>query len=208
MASVARAHGTDRDDVASLRAALKDVQAKRIMALRSYQEEKNGRERAVAAAAASAERYEREAAARALLQKRLDDVGTGLDDRACVVRSEFFVAELTALGLGCGGPSASLTWHCLAMEEALRVEPRRVQVCVPGDGLMGARARKGDLDERKEPLSANGAPSKRSSHDQTLIANLKEQLDASRAALDELLETVKEQEDTIQSLAHATSAAS
>jgi flagellar biosynthesis GTPase FlhF len=109
----------------------------------------------------------------------------------------FLVTDLVTLGLVPSSHAVSLTWWCLGMADAVSRPP---QVLMLGQ-YPGAGASVKDID--KMPLS-NGVDSKELmrleadvADKAALVENLREQLDQSTECCETLLDTVKEQENTI-----------
>lgn len=151
-----------------------------------------------------------------------------------IIHTDFFVTEIRSLGLAQGGPSASLSWHCLAMTDLLAGPPQIVVVAdrkpsvdgkVTGENVYWDAGLKGDewiprdecaeenvrqdrseeiaeLEKRLLKAEKEAEEAKKvAQQKERLIADLKAQLDESTTACKDLLETLKEQEDTIEKLA-------
>lgn len=202
------------DDLTSLKAALSDLQSKRLHALRLYQEEKSSRLAETARAAKLANQL-----------KQLSTTSQSPNSHSHpttppVISTDFFVAEIRSLGLAYGGPSASLTWHCLAMAERLSKAPQVVVVAEPSETVHNPKIESvaqsipshedpkfhhSDelhlLHQRLKRAEETAAAAKRAQQEKEhLIAELKQQLDESTQACQGLVELVKEQEDTIDKL--------
>lgn len=216
------------DELRSLQATLADLQSKRLNALQLYQEEKSRRVAEAARAASLAAQLDSLESARPPKGKG----SANPDEPSSIITTDFFIAEVRSLGLAQGGPSASLTWHCLAMTDLLASQPKIVIVADPSsrvessrmsgrqrthssqndrvshaerasnDHVTGANVEElASLNERLRHAEEAAAAAKLSQQrNEGLIADLKEQLDASITACKDLLDTVKEQEDTIEKL--------
>jgi hypothetical protein len=109
----------------------------------------------------------------------------------------FVVADLDTLGLVHSSHAVSLTWWCLGMADAVSLPP---QVLMLGQ-YPGAGASVKDIDEM--PLSTGVDPKELMrleaavADKAALVENLREQLDQSTECCETLLDTVKEQENTI-----------
>lgn len=216
------------DDHHSLQSTPADLQAKRLSALQLYQEEKAKRIAEAARAAELAAKIDY----LAMSHHPSGNHDSAHDKSSSIITTDFFIAEVCSLGLARGGPSASLTWHCLAMADLMTSPPKIVLVADPkaqAESLKpsdrppphssrnehGSYPEQGQneaeaivhvekiaaLSKRVRLAEAAAAAAKKSQEqNELLIADLKAQLDASTSACKDLLETVRDQEDTIESL--------
>lgn len=206
------------EELRVLKANLSDLQAKRISALRLYQEEKTLRQKVEA-------RFKDISAEVTNLQSQPP---TPTPHPLNVLHTTHFVAELRALGLVQSPPYISLTWHCLAMADCQLVPPEIFAILHPKEKsqpetfaycpsnptepdngrVINRSQEEPDPSPEVDALLVRLRRAEQEAEDakrlarenEDLITNLKSQLDASTAACNDLVRTLEDHEDAIQQM--------
>lgn len=201
------------EDSKTLHATLRDIQEKRLNTLRLYQEEKSLRTAESARAEGLAVQLDRLSTQTDTQNSQPYHVSSKKHQRT-VIPAQVLLAELRTLGFLQDVPTASLTWHCLAMAEVFSKatksasnnadsSPESIPQCAPDGNEVSSQhgeeltILKGRLKKAEE---AAKAAKKAQQENEQLISRLKQQLDESTVACKGLIELVNEQEETIEKL--------